>query len=148
MTYSELSSRAVNNRFAVVKFNLNMTPSGRSPISTNAATALATTVAFVSSIKSRNFSTKPPRSARRGSAAYSFATHIAAVLRTYGSRSLRQCRSGSVRASMTTDVGMYDMVLIASARIRGLRSVTSCFLVRDGAGLMISATHLEEMRDN
>lgn len=125
-----------------------MTPSCRSPISDNAATALETTVALLSSIKSLSISTNPPFSARLGSALYNFATHIAAVLRTYGSLSFKQCRRFSVRASVTTGIVIYDMVRIANARMRGFRSLQSCVISENKRRDLRIRTNLQEVWDN
>ncbi len=57
---------------------------------------------------------------------YNFATHTAAVLRTYGSSSLRHLRSGSQRYSTILSTRMHPIVRTASARISGLGSCVSC----------------------
>ena len=74
----------------------------------------------------RSASRNPRSSTSSALMSYSFATHTAAVLRTYGSSSRRQRCSGSQRYSVILSTRMQPMVRTANARMSGLGSCESC----------------------
>ena len=84
------------------------------------------TMGFESESRSRSMSRKPWSSTSWALMSCSLATDTAAVLRTYGSSSLRHLRSGSHRYSVILSTRIHPMVRTASARISGLLSSQSC----------------------
>lgn len=88
-THSEHSPMAATSLLDMLALSRNCMLSLLSLISTSAATAFATTVGLLSASRSRRLLTKPSFSTRRLSIMLSFATQMAAVLRTYGSVSFR-----------------------------------------------------------
>ena len=94
-------------------------------ISVSAATAFATTIGLLSARSSLSWSMKPRSSTRVGFMSCSFATHIAAVFRTYGSSSTRVRCNGSHRYSVIFSTRMHPMVRTARARISGFGSALS-----------------------
>mmetsp|Transcript_37360 Transcript_37360/g.93847 ORF Transcript_37360/g.93847 Transcript_37360/m.93847 type:complete len:255 (-) Transcript_37360:404-1168(-) len=104
-----------------------------SEISDRAATALATTMGLESDRRSLSVSRKPWSRTSSALMSYSLATHTAAVLRTYGSGSLRLLCRGWHRYSVILFTRMHPMVRTASARMSGLgldASLTNVFTAR------------------
>mmetsp|Transcript_24987 Transcript_24987/g.77151 ORF Transcript_24987/g.77151 Transcript_24987/m.77151 type:complete len:259 (+) Transcript_24987:3237-4013(+) len=124
--HSVHSFRAANNFCSADGDNSSTASSPDvSAISFSAATAFATTVGFGSATMSRNVSTKPRSTTSSGCMSYSFATHIAAVFRTYGSSSFKAPISGSHRYSVILSTRMQPIVRIAKALTSGFGSTAS-----------------------
>mmetsp|Transcript_58673 Transcript_58673/g.122596 ORF Transcript_58673/g.122596 Transcript_58673/m.122596 type:complete len:333 (+) Transcript_58673:584-1582(+) len=109
-----------------------------SAISQRAATALATTVGLESPSRPRSSSRNPCSLTRSGLMSKSFVTHVAAVLRTYGSSSLSALRRGLARYSVIWSTRMHPIVRTARARMSGfgsdasLTNVLTAMMARSG----------------
>lgn len=109
-----------------VRNNLNEHMSNMPNMAMRSILAAARTVGLGSFKRSLSFSMNRSFSTSARSYIYSFATHIAAVLRTYGSWSRKQWLNGSTKQSIIFSTWIYPIVLIAKARINGFGSSTSC----------------------
>mmetsp|Transcript_72526 Transcript_72526/g.161159 ORF Transcript_72526/g.161159 Transcript_72526/m.161159 type:complete len:257 (+) Transcript_72526:2049-2819(+) len=110
---------------AVLIWNTCCPISDVSAISARDATAFDTTIGLESPSKSYTMSRNPWSSTSSPLMSYNFATHTAAVLRTYGSSSFRHFRRGSHKYSTILSTRMQPIVRTASARMSGLGSCVS-----------------------